>query len=104
IPCSADQLARIVDLVGWGTANFYEGSSPAPGTSNATSVQRANGGCLDTDQNGTDFTATGPTPLNSASASVPCDTTQPTNPSGTGSAEPGTVLPGGSTVLSVVVT
>ena len=28
-PCSPAQLAQIVDLVGWGTANFFEGSPAA---------------------------------------------------------------------------
>ena len=29
-PCSPDALARIVDLVGYGSANFFEGSAAAP--------------------------------------------------------------------------
>ena len=29
-PCPPEQLALIIDLLGFGTANFYEGSAPAP--------------------------------------------------------------------------
>ena len=65
-PCSSEQLAKIVDLVGWGTANFYE-TTPAPVTTNATAVIRNNGGCSETDNNGADFTVGTPTPRNSAS-------------------------------------
>ncbi len=66
-PCDADQLARIIDLVGYGTANFYEGSDPAPALSNTTAGFRAGEGCTDTDDNAADFTADTPSPRNSAS-------------------------------------
>ena len=56
-PCSAAQLAQIVDLVGYGSANFFEGSAAAPGLSNTTAAFRADGGCSDTDTNSADFTA-----------------------------------------------
>ena len=56
--CAAD--GDIVDLVGYGTAVVHEGSADAPGLSNTTSAQRVT--TTDTDQNGTDFTAAGPTP------------------------------------------
>ncbi|WP_229508136.1 hypothetical protein [Massilia sp. Dwa41.01b] len=46
----------IVDLVGFGTANRFEGFvAPAPSIS--TSLQRAAPGCTDTDNNAADFTA-----------------------------------------------
>ena len=38
-PCDAAQLARIVDLVGYGNANFFEGAA-APTLGNATSAAR----------------------------------------------------------------
>ncbi len=50
---------NVVDLVGFGTANGYEGTV-APAPSNTTAIFRADGGCTDTDFNGADFTA-GPT-------------------------------------------
>lgn len=71
-PCSAAQLAAIVDLVGFGTANFFEGSAPAPGLSNTTAALRKNGGCTDTNDNAADFVAGTPTPRNTATTPVPC--------------------------------
>jgi predicted extracellular nuclease len=56
--CAAD--SDVVDLVGYGTAVIHEGSADAPGLSNTTSAQRIT--TTDTDQNGTDFAASAPTP------------------------------------------
>jgi uncharacterized protein len=75
-PCDADQLARIIDLVGYGTANFYEGSAAAPTLSNTTAAFRADGGCTDTDDNAADFTVGAPAPRNSASPINICGVTQ----------------------------
>jgi uncharacterized protein len=51
-----------VDLIGYGsTASAWEGTGPAPGGSNTTSLQR-NALGLDTNNNNADFTAAGPTP------------------------------------------
>lgn len=71
-PCSPAQLAQIVDLVGYGNANFFEGSGAAPTLSNTTAAFRANGGCVDTDNNASDFAAAGPAPRNTASPFNPC--------------------------------
>jgi uncharacterized protein len=71
-PCSTEQLARVVDLVGYGGANFYEGSSAAPGLSNTTAALRGSAGCTDTDQNGADVTAGPPAPRSSATTPAPC--------------------------------
>ncbi|MGH3387044.1 MAG: endonuclease/exonuclease/phosphatase family protein, partial [Nocardioidaceae bacterium] len=49
------------DFVGYGTANDFEGSGPAPGLSNTTSAHR---GAADTDDNAVDFTAAAPEPQN----------------------------------------
>ena len=65
-PCDAAAQARIVDLVGYGNANFFEGSAAAPTLSNTTSAQRNNGGCDDTNQNAADFTAAAGAPRNSS--------------------------------------
>lgn len=70
--CSAAQLAQIVDLVGYGNANFVEGSGAAPTLSNTTAALRAGGGCTDTDNNGADFTAGTPTPRHSMTPAQPC--------------------------------
>ena len=63
----AEQLALIVDLVGYGSANFFEGSGAAPGLSNTTADSRAADGCTDTDDNAADFTSGTVAPRNSAS-------------------------------------
>ena len=70
--CSAAQLAQIVDLVGFGTANFFEGTAAAPGLSNILADFRGSNGCTETDQNGTDFAANTPNPRNTATALAPC--------------------------------
>ena len=66
-PTSATD-ANVVDFLGAGTANDYEGSAAAPALSNSTSVARVitSGVAIDTDNNGSDFTAGEPTPLNAA--------------------------------------
>lgn len=54
---TADGGANVVDLVGFGTANRFEGTGAAPAPSSVNSISRAALGCTDTDQNATDFTA-----------------------------------------------
>jgi predicted extracellular nuclease len=63
-PCSAAQLAQIIDLVGYGSANFFEGSGAAPTLSNTTAALRNSNGATDTDDNSADFTAGVPNPRN----------------------------------------
>ena len=71
-PCTAAQLAQIVDLVGYGAANFFEGAGPAPAISGTTADFRAENGCTDTDNNNLDFAAAVPSPRNTATAPLPC--------------------------------
>jgi predicted extracellular nuclease len=71
-PCDSSQLAQIVDLVGYGATNFFEGSGPAPALSNTTSAFRGSSGCTDTDNNSSDFTAATPAARNSATPLSPC--------------------------------
>ena len=70
-PCSAAALATIVDLVGYGGANFFEGSGSAPAPSNTLSDVRDDGGCVDTDNNAADFSTATPGPRNTATID-PC--------------------------------
>jgi predicted extracellular nuclease len=70
-PCNTTQTAQIVDLVGYGTANFFE-ASPAPAITSTSALFRAAGGCADTDNNGVDFSVSAPAPRNSSSALAPC--------------------------------
>ncbi|HEX5149450.1 MAG TPA: ExeM/NucH family extracellular endonuclease [Candidatus Limnocylindrales bacterium] len=78
-PCDTDQLARIVDLVGYGTANFFEGAAAAPGLSNTTAAIRAGGGATDTDNNAADFVAGAPDPDASEDAAPSVTSTTPAN-------------------------
>jgi predicted extracellular nuclease len=63
----------LVDLVGWGSAGFYEGAAPAGGTGNATAVLRNAAGCIDTDENRADFTVAEPAPRNAATPAHSCN-------------------------------
>ncbi|MGE3913291.1 MAG: endonuclease/exonuclease/phosphatase family protein, partial [Chloroflexota bacterium] len=70
-PCDAGQQALILDLVGFGNANFFEGT--AVGTlSNTTAALRNSGGCTETDNNAADFTVAAPAPRNTSSPLSPC--------------------------------
>ncbi len=79
-PCSPEQLALIVDLVGYGTANFYEGKAIALAPSDTTAVIRKDGGCTDTDDNAADFVTEEPTPRNTASPTNVCAPVGPLSP------------------------
>lgn len=52
--------SNVLDFVGTGSANQYEGSGPAPVMTNTTSASRTNG--IDTNNNAADFTVGTPTP------------------------------------------
>jgi uncharacterized protein len=71
VACSADQLAQIIDLVGYGNADFFEGAA-APALTSTTAALRAEDGCADTDNNAADFSAGTPAPRNTASAAGSC--------------------------------
>lgn len=102
-PCTPEQLALIIDLVGFGsTANFYEGSGPAPAPSTTTAIFRANGGCTDTDDNASDFSTAIPSPQNTSSPKSYCGAS--TNPTAVGLASPATVFPGDPVLLTLAVT
>ena len=70
-PCNATQLSHIIDLVGYGTANFYE-TAAAPTLTNTTAAFRADNGCTDTDNNSVDFSTGAPSPKNTSSPLSPC--------------------------------
>ena len=63
----------IVDFFGYGTANWYETLACAA-LSNTTSGSRKNNGCLDTDNNNTDFTVGAVNPRNSSTLAWFCAT------------------------------
>ncbi|WP_240740822.1 ExeM/NucH family extracellular endonuclease [Deinococcus sp. Arct2-2] len=62
----------VLDFVGYGSANAFEGAAAAPALSNTTAATRAGNGCTDANNNASDFTAAAPTPRNSASPVTPC--------------------------------
>jgi predicted extracellular nuclease len=100
-PCSPAQTALIIDLVGYGNANYFEGAA-AGGLSNTTAAIRNGGGCVESDSNANDFTVGSPTPRNTASPFGPCAASTP--PTGSGAATPGAVVAGDPTKLTVAVT
>jgi predicted extracellular nuclease len=87
-------LAATLDLVGYGSANCFEGAAPAPGLDNETAARRANDGLLDTNENAFDFARGAPNPR--STIGVP--------PTGIGTAAPASVADGGVTLLTVAVT
>jgi predicted extracellular nuclease len=63
----------LVDKVAYGTGACKEGALAAGGLSNTTAAVRNNCGLTDTDQNGSDFTTSGPpVPHNAASGQSTC--------------------------------
>jgi uncharacterized protein len=62
----------VLDFVGYGSANHFEGSAPAPALSNTTAALRARAGCQDSGDNLGDFTAAAPNPRNGAVPATPC--------------------------------
>jgi predicted extracellular nuclease len=88
----------IVDLVGYGTANCFEGSAAAPGLVNTTADLRGDGGCTETDNNSTDFASGVPNPRNTASPLDPCGGDNPPAVSSTNPADNATGVAVGSNV------
>lgn len=66
--------SQIIDFVGFGTANAYEGTAAVAALTNTTAAIRLNGGCTDNNQNSTDFSTGTPTPRNSSTAANTCST------------------------------
>src|SRR5262249_30244208 len=93
----------VMDIVGYGsTANCFEGSGPTPAPSATNAVFRGSGGCRDSANNASDFSAAAASPRNTGTALNPCNA--PTNPTGTCTATPSVVDAGSSTLLKVTVT
>lgn len=64
--------SQIIDFVGFGSANAYEGTAATAVLSNTTAAIRLNGGCTDNNQNSNDFTTGTPTPRNSSTTANVC--------------------------------
>ncbi len=65
--------ANVADFVGYGSANCAE-TAPAESHSNTTSIRRNFNGCMETENNGTDFSEAAVLPRNGASPTHRCDT------------------------------
>jgi DNA/RNA endonuclease G (NUC1) len=63
---------NVVDFVGYGTADCFEGTTAAPQLSNTTADIRTHNGCKDTDLNNLNFTEGPPSPRNSGSTLNVC--------------------------------
>ena len=73
--CDPAQFERIVDLVGYGGANFFSGSAAAPALNNSTAAFRLEAGCSSTNDNAADFVTGAPAPRNTASPVTNCEIT-----------------------------
>ncbi|MFL5923217.1 MAG: Ig-like domain-containing protein, partial [Gaiellaceae bacterium] len=76
-PCSAAALAPVLDLVGYGAANQFEGSGPTATLTNTTAALRNGSGCSDTDSNASDFTIGAPDPRSRATMPHFCTGDEP---------------------------
>jgi predicted extracellular nuclease len=103
----------IVDQVGMSSGSAFKEGEPLPalsGTSNNIdqSYQRKPGGSLgngtDTDDNSNDFDLISPSTPRNSSPEFCVASNSPTNPSGTGAADPEAVSPGDEALLIVTVT
>ncbi|HUQ64253.1 MAG TPA: lamin tail domain-containing protein [Acidimicrobiales bacterium] len=63
---------QVRDFVGYGTANSFEGTGPAPGASSTSAIFRVDAGCSDADDNSTDFVSGSPTPRHLSSPGMAC--------------------------------
>lgn len=99
----ATDTGAVIDSVGWGTATniFVEGTvTAAPGNNN--SQARKENGCQDTDNNANDFQNLVPSAPRNSATIITCSGGG-TTLFATMNANPTTVMPGGSTLLSVTV-
>lgn len=64
---------QVLDLVGYGSeTTTYEGDGPTVGPTNTTAVLRGANGCIDTNDNRTDFDSGNPSPRNASAAANTC--------------------------------
>jgi hypothetical protein len=97
---AACTAANVVDLIGYGSGVSCSETSPAPGLSNTTANLRISGGCTDTDNNSTDFTAGSPSPRNTSTTANLCTGAPPPLTITTTSLPSGTINNVYSTTLS----
>ena len=70
-PCPSGEF--LVDVVGYGNAVCHEGGAPAPAPTLTTALLRGVGGCIDQNNNASDFRTGVPNPRNSSTQKNPCE-------------------------------
>lgn len=100
-PLQGADAPRIIDFVGAGAANCFEGATDAgaPSANVATGLARKADGCLDTDVNADDFEVVTPAPRNAATPAIFCFSdggSSGTPDAGTVSPDAGIVVDAGS--------
>jgi endonuclease G len=99
----AANTGTIIDSVGWGTAtNAFVETAVTSAPANNDSKARAQNGCQDTDNNANDFATLTPAAARNSSTVFSCGGTS-TTLFASMAANPTTVVPGGSTLLTVTV-
>jgi predicted extracellular nuclease len=96
--CTPAALATIVDLVGYGNANYFEGAGATPAPSNTTAAFRLGAGCTDTDNNAADFAVAAPNPRTLLTEAVTCPSDAAPAVSGTSPASGASNVPVNSDV------
>jgi DNA/RNA endonuclease G (NUC1) len=91
----------IIDFIGYGAATTCAEGTKTADLSVTTAAKRNSNGCADTDNNVADFSIVTPSPRNMASPLGSCDLGSILQVSG--SANPGTLAPGATTLMTVTV-
>jgi uncharacterized protein len=94
--------STVVDYVGYGAASCAEGGNVTAAPTVALSVIRTSP-CVDTNNNGADFSAVTPVPHNMSSPLAPCVVVSPTAPSITSAISPSSQTSGLPVLLTAVV-
>ena len=63
---------RMIDFVGYGTANYFEGTAAALAPLSSGAIIRGSSNCADSNANSADFARGAPLPRNRASTAAPC--------------------------------
>ncbi len=93
--------SSIIDFIGYGAATTCAEGTKTGDLSVTTAAKRNSNGCVDTDNNVADFSIVTPSPRNMASPTGSCDLASILQVSG--SASPGTLAPGATTLMTVTV-
>ncbi len=70
--CTSSSMPSLMDLVGYGGATDFEGADAAAPSNNSTAMFRKNGGCIDSDNNASDFERLTTAPRNGVSPFNDC--------------------------------